>query len=137
MFWFYSTIIQDQKQNKTKSCPALIPYVVPYASPSPALDLYLKGWVPRRGEQSPIVIISYKGYSPPKCSCNHQTPHIQAKICTFLLECLHVMDENMTHPIPCPKSSPTPSHKQMPNVKNQPPFCSINDHFSKQKLFVL
>ena len=29
--------------------------------------------VPRRGEQSPIVIISYKGYSPPKCSCSHQT----------------------------------------------------------------
>ena len=26
--------------------------------------------VPRRGEQSPVVIISYKGYSPPKCTCN-------------------------------------------------------------------
>ena len=23
--------------------------------------------VPRRGEQNPVVIISYKGYSPPKC----------------------------------------------------------------------
>ena len=27
----------------------------------------------RRGEQSPVMIISYKGYSPPKCSCNNQT----------------------------------------------------------------
>ena len=26
--------------------------------------------VPRRGEQSSVVIISYKGYSPPKCTCN-------------------------------------------------------------------
>ena len=31
------------KQNKTKPCPALIPYAVPYVGQPPALDLYLKG----------------------------------------------------------------------------------------------
>ena len=34
------------------------------------LLVYLKGGIPRRGEQSPVEIISYKGYSPPKCTCN-------------------------------------------------------------------
>ena len=32
-----------QKQNKTKSHPALIPHAVPYEGQTPALDLYLKG----------------------------------------------------------------------------------------------
>ena len=31
-----------QKQNKTKSHPALIPHAVPYAGQMPAPDLYLK-----------------------------------------------------------------------------------------------
>ena len=31
-----------QKQNKTKPHPVIIPYAVPYVSPPPALDLYLK-----------------------------------------------------------------------------------------------
>ena len=31
------------------------------------------GGVPQRGELNPIVIISYKGYSSPKCSYNDQT----------------------------------------------------------------
>ena len=43
---------------------------VPNAGQQPAPDLYMKGGVPRRGEQSLVVIISYKGYSPPKCTCN-------------------------------------------------------------------
>ena len=60
--------------------------------------------------------IFQKGYSPPKCTCNG-TPHIQVKTCTFLLKYLHVMDENVTHPILYPESSPTPSHMHMPNVK--------------------
>ena len=40
------------------------------------------------------IFLSYKGYSPPKCTCNGTT-HIQVKTCTFLLKCLHVMDENV------------------------------------------
>ena len=40
------------------------------ASREHRLLVYLKGGVPRRGEQSSVVIISYKGYSPPKCTCN-------------------------------------------------------------------
>ena len=81
----------------------------------PAHSLNLKG-VPRRGEQCPVENNSYKGYSPPKCTCN-AISHIQVKTYTFLLKCLHAMDENVTHPVPCPESSPTPSHMHMPSVK--------------------
>ena len=45
------------------------------------------------------------------------------------------MDENETHPIPCPESSTTPPHMYMPSVKTKPPFCSINDHFFQNKSF--
>ena len=31
------------------------------------------GGVLRRDEHSLVVIISYKGYSPPKCTCNGRT----------------------------------------------------------------
>ena len=72
---------------------------------------------PMKGEQCLVKEFSYKGYSPPKCTCNEKHTHIQVKICTFLLECLHAMDENVIHPIPCPKFSPTPSHMRMPSVK--------------------
>ena len=47
----------------------------------------------RQGEQCLIDEFSYKGYSPPKCTCNGKHTHIQVKICTFLLECLHVMPQ--------------------------------------------
>ena len=87
----------------------------------------------RRGEKCLIEKHSYKDYSPPKCTCNG-TPHIQVKTCTFLLKCLHVMDENVTHPIPYPKSSPTPSHMHMPNVKLVS-GVSPNDPLSKTKGF--
>ena len=59
---------------------------------------------------------SYKGYSPLKCMCN-SISHIQVKTYTFLLKCLHAMDENVTHPVPCPESSPTPLLMHMPSVK--------------------
>ena len=68
-------------------------------APSPyKLHVPEKG-VPRRGEQYPAEKYFYKGYSPPKSTCN-DTPHIQVKTCTFLLKCLHVMDENVTRLIP-------------------------------------
>ena len=88
-----------------------------------------------RGEQCLVENTSYKGYSPPKCTCNG-TLHIQVKTCAFLLKCLHAMNENVTHPIPCPESSPTPSHMYMPSVKTviYVPSMTI---FPKQKLFFL
>ena len=49
--------------------------------------------------------------------CNYAISHIQVKTYTFLFKCLHDKDENVTHPIPCPESSPTPSHMHMPSVK--------------------
>ena len=64
----------------------------------------------------PRVRVLHKDYSPPKCTCN-AISHIQVKTYVFLLKCLHAMDENVTHPVPCPESSPTPLHIHMPSVK--------------------
>ena len=41
----------------------------------------------RQGEQSPVVIISYMGYSPPKCTCLGKQSHPSNYM--NLLECLH------------------------------------------------
>ena len=89
--------------------------------------------VPRRSEQCPTENNSYKGYSPPKCTCK-AISHIQVKTYTFLLKCLHALDENVTHPVPCLESSPTPSHMHMPRVKTviYDPSMTI---FSKTKDF--
>ena len=43
--------------------------------------------IPRHGEQSPVVIISYMGYSPPKCKCHSNQSHSSKYM--ILLECLH------------------------------------------------
>ena len=47
----------------------------------------------------------------------------------ILLECLHDMDENATHPFPLLEPSPIPSRMPKPNVRKT--------SFSKQKIFVL
>ena len=70
---------------------------------------YLKIFFPQRGELCPVEKVSYKGYSPPKCTCNdmiHKIIHTHSyKICISLYECLcHA---------PFPESSPTPSHIQL------------------------
>ena len=72
------------------------------------------------------MIISYAGYFPPKCTCNGRTTHL-SKTCKFLLKCLYVMDEKVTHPFPCLEPSLTSSHMPKPNVSKT--------SFSKQKLF--
>ena len=43
--------------------------------------------IPRQGEQCPVVIISYMGYSPPKCTCMAKQTHSSNYM--NLLECLH------------------------------------------------
>ena len=59
------------------------------------------------------MIISYKGYSPPKCSYNDQTNPYTFKrkclceCCMSCMECLHAH---------IPSHSPTPSHMPMPSV---------------------
>ena len=40
----------------------------------------------------------------------------------------------MTHPVPCPESSPTPLTHAYAKCENRH-LCSINDHFSKTKSF--
>ena len=71
----------------------------PYHANSITTQIYLSQGVPpapenvfpQQGEQCSVEEFSYKGYSPPKCTCNGKHTHIQVKICTFLLECLHAM----------------------------------------------
>ena len=74
------------------------------------------------------MIISYMGYSTPKCTCNGHQTH-SSKTCMFLLKCLDEMDENVTHPFPIFEPSLTPSRMPKHNVRKIP--------FSKQKVFVL
>ena len=101
--------------NKAKIWPSS--QLRPQMCPPPGVPPALVNVFPRRSEQYPVEEFSYKGYSQPKCSCNGKHTHIQVKICRFLLEYLHSMDEKVTQPIPCHESSPTPLHIQMPCVK--------------------
>ena len=56
------------------------------------------------------------GYSPPKCTCNGSTQTHSSKY-MILLEYLHDMDENVTHPFPLLEPSLTPSRMPKPNVR--------------------
>ena len=56
------------------------------------------------------------GYSPPKCTCNGSTQTHSSKY-MILLEYLHAMDENVTHPFPLLEPSLTPSRMLKPNVR--------------------
>ena len=66
------------------------------------------------------------GYSPPKCTCNGNQTHSSKYM--ILLECLHDMDENATHPSPLLELSPTPSRMPKQNVRK---------HYFQNKRFLL
>ena len=72
----------------------------------------------------PVVELSYMGYSPPKCTCNGNQTHSRKYL--ILLECLHDMDENATHPFPLLEPSLTPSRMPKPNVRKH---CFQNKRF--------
>ena len=76
--------------------------------------------ISRQGEQCPVEIISYMGYSPPKCTCHGKQSHSSKYM--ILHECLHAQ----TH-VSSPHRLPHTCLSQM-RVKIQ---------FLKQKLFVL
>ena len=76
--------------------------------------------IPRQGEQCPVVIISYMGYSPPKCTCHGKQSHSSKYM--ILLECLHAQSH-----VSSPQRLPHTCLSQI-RVKSQ---------FSKQKLLVL
>ena len=67
-------------------------------------SLYLKGGVPRRGEQCLVENASYKGYSPSKCTCNAFytfTIHIPTRTCQFYMESYMPCHEwDATHHVP-------------------------------------
>ena len=83
----------------------------------PEHSLYLKKGIPRRGEQCPIVIFSYIGYSPPKIHMQWYNTNIHIP---YNLRCtpgmIYFMHENVCH-ARTPSHPPTPSHKPMPSVK--------------------
>ena len=60
--------------------------------------------IPRQGEQRPVEIISYMGYSPPKCTCMAKQTHSSNYM--NLLECLHdqpmsrVLTDSLTYAKP-------------------------------------
>ena len=76
--------------------------------------------IPRQGEQCPVVIISYIGYSPPKSTCHGNQSHSSKYM--ILLEYLHAQSH---------VSSP----HQLPHIGLSQMRVKIQ--FSKQKLFVL
>ena len=84
----------------------------------------------RQGEQCPVVIISYMGYSPPKCTCNGNQTHSSKYM--ILLECLHDMDENVTHPFPLLEPLLTPSRMPKPNMRKH---CFQNTRFLFSKTY--
>ena len=77
--------------------------------------------IPRQGEQSSVVIISYVGYSPPKCTCHGKQTHPRKYM--ILLECLHAQ----TH-VSSPHRLPHTCLSQM-RVKSQ--FSNKSFLFSK------
>ena len=85
---------------------------------------------PRQGEQCLVVIISYMGYSPPKCTCNDNQTHSSKYM--ILLECLHDMDENVSHPFQLLEPSPTPSRMPKPSVRKH---CFQNKRFLFSKTY--
>ena len=85
---------------------------------------------PRQGEQCPVVIISYMGYSPPKCTCNDNQAHSSKYM--ILLEYLRDMDENVTHLLPCLEPSLTSS--RMPNLRVRK-HCFQNKRFLFSKTY--
>ena len=76
--------------------------------------------ISRQSGQCPIVIISYMGYSSPKCTCNGNQTHSSKYM--ILLECLHAQSH-----VSSPHRLPHTCLSQM-RAKIQ---------FSKQKVFVL
>ena len=86
--------------------------------------------IPRQGEQCPVVIISYMGYSPPKCTYNGNQTHSNKYM--ILHKCLHDMDENVTHPLPLLEPSLTPSRMPKPNVRK---YCFQNKRFLFSKTY--
>ena len=71
------------------------------------------------------------GYSPPKCTCNGNQTH-SSKTCKSLLKCLHDMDENVIHPLPCLEPSLTPSLMPKPSVRKH---CFQNKRFLFSKTY--
>ena len=76
--------------------------------------------IPQQGEQSPVVIISYMGYSPPKCTCHGKQSHSSKYM--ILLECLHAQSHVLS------------SHRLPHTCLSQ---MRVKSQFLKKKLFVL
>ena len=103
--------------------------------------LYLKG-CPMKDEPCPVEKTSYKGYSPPKCTCNVHSPfhnHIPARICQFYMESYipcHEMrcDSSCTM---CPSPHRLAHTTPKPMCEKPSFWMTSNDHFqNKFHLFI-
>ena len=93
----------------------------------------------------PSKVNSYKGYSPPKCTCNG---HVTKKKKTHSNQDYANLEWNstcyerdVTHHVPCTKSSPIPSNpspNRLPHTMPQPMcdktlfWMTSNDHFQNK-----
>ena len=77
--------------------------------------------IPRHGEQSPVEIISYMGYSLPKCTCHDKQSHSSNYM--NLLECLHSQTQ-------------VPSPQRLPHIYLSRMRVKISS-FHEKKIFVL
>ena len=107
----------------------------------PVSVLHLK-YFPIKGEPHPIENTSYKGYSPPKCTCNVHSPfhnNIPTRTCQFYMECYM-----SCHEMRCDSSCTTrPSPHRLPHTMLKPMcekpsfWMTSNDHFqNKFHLFI-
>ena len=64
---------QKKKSKQNKAVSGSHPICGPICGSATCIGPVLERGIPRRGEQSLVVIISYKDYPPPKCSSSNQT----------------------------------------------------------------
>ena len=70
MFWLCSNVIRDQKTKQKKVMSGSHPICGPICGSAGCTGPVPERGIPRRGEHSLVVIISYKGYSQP-CYAQH------------------------------------------------------------------
>ena len=95
-----------------------------------------------KGEPRPIENISYKGYSPPKCTCNVYSPfhnHIPTRTCQFYMESYMPCHEMRCDSSCTVRLSPhrLPYTTPKPMCENPSFWMTSNDHFQNTFYFFI
>ena len=102
----------------------------------PVYSLHLKGG-PKKDKLRSIENTSYKGYSPPKCTCNvHSTfhTHIPTSTCQFYIE-FYMSCHERRHDSSCTvRTSPNrlPHTTPKPICEKPSSWMTSNDHFQNK-----